>query len=45
MPVSERTYCPSKAAISFRARWLASIFENSQMPTNAIAIENRAGLS
>ena len=43
MPVSERTCCARKPARSTLARWLLSSTENSQMPTNPMAMENSAG--
>ena len=45
MPVWQRTYCASKPSRSALARVLRSSTENSQMPANAIVIENSAGLS
>src|SRR6476469_1471017 len=43
IPVSERTSCASKPALSIAARWLLSVIENSHTPTKPTVIENRAG--
>src|SRR5205823_3566714 len=43
IPVSERTSCASKPALSIAARGLVSVTENSQTPTKPTIIENRAG--
>src|ERR1700682_6152315 len=45
MPVWQRTYWASNPPRSTLARALRSKTENSQMPANAIVIENSAGLS
>jgi hypothetical protein len=43
IPVSERTSCASKPALSIAARLLLSVTENSHTPMKPTAIENRAG--
>ena len=43
MPVSERTCCASKPALSIAARGLLSVTEKNQMPKKPTAIEKIAG--
>ena len=43
MPVSERTSCASKPALSIAARGLLSVTEKNQMPKKPTAIEKIAG--
>ncbi len=43
MPVSDRTCCARKPALSIAARLLLSVTENNQIPMKPIAIENSAG--